>query len=161
MKNIFALLFVALFSTGCTSGSATSPMGNVAFGCVDVHNAGATNLCSPAATAFSAKAVVIDAGTVSVGQMIEVTVNITNNTAADYQGYWSATFDAGCNGAATWEIAPVQQTPLIQAGQSWSTTVGGQCGDMPLGVRTMTGVAYDVDATTQLDEVIVGFTLVQ
>lgn len=157
MKKIFWLFLVVLGLAGCTSGSAPSHSGNVTFGCVDVHNSGATNLCASAAPA----GVLIDAGTVSIGQMIEVTITIDNNTASDFQGYWSATFDAGCNGATTWEIAPIQQTPLIPAGQSWSTTIGGQCGDMPFGVRTMTGVAYDVDAFTQLDEVIVGFTLVQ
>lgn len=153
IMRLIVVATAALALAACSGGS--SAPNTVHLTSADVANPGA----APAAAVMVNGITVIDAGVVSRGTIIEASLAAQNDTASQWQGYWGMTFDAGCNGADTWEIMPVQQTPLIDIGASDGTTVGGSCGDMPLGARTLTATLYDVDATTVLDQVVVTFEL--
>jgi hypothetical protein len=104
---------------------------------------------------------IIDVGVISRAQLMEASITVQNTTASAWQGYWGMTFDAGCGGAPTWDIAPIQPTPVIAAGAEWSVTVGGSCGDMPLGQRIMAATLYDTDPATALRVVQVVAELVE
>lgn len=173
MKYIITLLLVATLLTGCaddvqTGGKPNPPpvAGKVNIKCADLVNEGGSDRCRPvAASSFwpqaHAAVTIIDAGVVSRSASVEATITVANNTGAAWQGQWGMTFDAGCNGAATWELAPPQATPTIAAGAEWTTTAGGGCGDMPTGARTLTATLYEADGITAADVVEVRFQLVE
>ncbi|MEW6646548.1 MAG: hypothetical protein AB1450_05075 [Pseudomonadota bacterium] len=171
MKHLIALLMMtAVVLVGCdggggSAGPAPQP-GTVGISCADLVNAGNASDCAqPVAAGFwpsaHAAVTIIDAGVISRAQMVEGSLTVSNTTASAWQGYWGMTFDAGCNGAPTWEIAPVQPTLAIAAGTTWSTAVGGSCGDMPIGQRTMTATLYGADPAEVVDVVEVRFELVE
>jgi hypothetical protein len=163
MKNVigFVVFTIALVIAGCNNGSspAESSSGVVGISCADVVNDSSTSDCSH--QAVIATVTVVDAGTIIRGETIWVSITIVNNTENVWQGYWGAVFDAGCNGVETWEIAPIQSTPVLATGEEWTAMVGGQCVDMPLGKHTLTATAYDVDPANALDAVPVQFNLVE
>ena len=170
MKNLIFLLVVMalLVLGGCKSGGGGAPIvpDGVHATCADVKNDGDASACSTSPTAFNSalaaagSVIEIDAGVVSRGTLIEATMEATNPTASDFNGYWRMEFDAGCNGAETWEIVSLQPFN-VSAGQTYSSTVGGTCGDMALGDRLLTAELYDEDGITLLDTVLVNFTLVE
>lgn len=168
MKKLFLVLIIIAAGSlvGCKSGGGSGgvvPQG-VHATCADVKNDGDVSDCGAAPVAFNSTVtgalIEINAGVVSRGTLIEATMEATNPTASDFAGFYRMEFDAGCNGAPTWEILP-KQAFNIPAGQTMSNTVGGSCGDMPLGDRTLTAELYDEDSITILDTVIVSFTLVE
>lgn len=170
MKHIIAVLVsVVLVACNAGGGGSTQPAqapGTVGIKCADLVNEGGTTDCGQAVAggfwpvAYAA-VTIIDAGVISRAQMVEGSLTVSNATDSAWQGYWGMMFDAGCNGAPTWEIAPVQPTPAIAAGTTWSTAVGGSCGDMPTGQRTMTATLYGADPAEVVDVVEVRFELVE
>jgi hypothetical protein len=163
-KAIFVILACVAIISGCDSGnSSTASTGVVAIKCATLNNNGDPNACSSPVGVNTVKGAItiIDAGIITRAEMIEATLAVSNTTGTDWLGYWGMVFDAGCSGAPTWEIAPVQPTPAIGAGNEWSVTVGGSCGDMPLGQRTMTATLYGPDPAEVLDVVQVQFELVE
>lgn len=171
MKYSITMLMMVLVLVGCNSGSSSPPPapapGTVGIKCADLVNEGGATDCSQTAAVGGfwpvayAAVTIIDAGVISRAQMVDASLIVSNTTANTWQGYWGMVFDAGCNGAQTWAIAPVQPTQAIAPSTEWSVTVGGQCGDMPLGERTMTATLYDTDPATVLDVVQVRFELVE
>jgi len=173
MKYIASILmFIVLLLAGCGGGgggnSQPTPLpGKVSISCTSLYNSGGSDSCTQkTASTWSfwptaqAAVTIVNAGAISRSQMIEATITANNATANAWQGYFSMSFDAGCNGATTWEIAPQQPTPTVSAGANWTTTIGGQCSDMPLGQHTLTATLYDTDPAVVLDVVQVQFDLV-
>ena len=171
------LALVAILAACGGSGGGGTPTGAVEVTCGYVNNEGGYNQCTDSgiaslfdrsgpdvAYALESTTLNVDSGdVVRGGLLIHATLEVTNSTAADAGGFFSMTFDAGCAGADTWEIATFQEF-TVPAGGTWINTVGGQCGDMPLGPRTLTAVAYeDVDGTPgpEIGRVVVSFNLVE
>ncbi|XAI95662.1 hypothetical protein [Microcystis phage Mae-JY22] len=134
--------------------------------CADVTNGAPSTRCQErgaglevVATAYAAETIV-NTGNVTRAQLITVTSQVQNLTPSPFSGFVEAHFDAGCNGAPSWEILPKQPVE-VPGDQAVSLNVGGQCGDMPLGPRTLTATAYDSDGETVLDRVVVTFNLTE
>jgi len=167
--KILMCSLLALLLTACGgSDGGIQPAGLagvVELVCADVNNTPDAQCAQQGAVALAASLTVgalveIDAGTVTRSQMVYATSEVVNSTAQDEHGYIQMVFDAGCNGSPTWEIVSKQQV-TYPAGQTYSMTVGGQCGDMPLGQRTLTATAWAEDGTTELGKVIVSFNLIE
>lgn len=152
-----------LFDDG--GGGNPSPTGRVR-ACADVTNGQPSKLCTDRTAGLQlvsqahAAETVLDAGTVTRAQVIAVTGQVQNLTPSPFSGFLEATFDAGCNGAATWPVLP-KQAIGVPAEQTVALNVGGQCGDMPTGNRTLTATAYAADGETVVDRVIVSFRLIE
>jgi len=146
---------------GCISTDGT-PSSTAAIDCVAVDNIGGP--CVPNLSGVAIKipgVTIINSGPVSRAQSISVSLAASNGSGINWTGYYKMAFDAGCNGAATWEIVPLQATPSLAPGEAWNTGVGGSCGDMPLGARTLTATLYEADAVTIADQVQVQFNLTE
>ncbi|MBI1397078.1 MAG: hypothetical protein GC151_13965 [Betaproteobacteria bacterium] len=163
------VLFVsacALFGGGGGSGPSPVPAKAAQISCADVRNPDRPSACVgqksvglqivPEAVAAET---VVDRGQVSRSELISVASTVDNLTAGPFEGWVEARFDAGCNGADEWVIVP-RYAVQIGVGESVNVSAGGQCGDMPLGPRTLTATAYAADGTTVVDRVIVRFELV-
>lgn len=134
--------------------------------CADVTNGAPSTRCEGRSAGLEviatahASDTIVNAGTVNRSQLITVTSQVQNLTPSPFSGFVEAHFDAGCNGAPNWEILPKQPVE-VPGDQAVALNVGGQCGDMPLGPRTLTATAYDSDGETVLDRVVVTFTLTE
>lgn len=166
MKYVLILFFTLLLIACGGSLPPPPPPGQVEVTCADVYNDGDTADCPNRQTAFfeliptANAATLIDAGTISRGTLINATQDVTNNTGADITGWVEMKFDAGCNGAVEWIIMP-KQAFTFPNGQTFTLTIGGSCGDMPLGARTLTATAWQPDGTTEIGQVIVSFSLIE
>lgn len=150
-------------------GTDPVPVQPARLSCVDLQNGMVLAPCRHGNTAAgwlrvisSAQAAetVVDRGQVSRSYVITALGTIENLTVGPFEGYVEAVFDAGCNGAGAWEIMP-KQAVTVAEGDSLTISAGGQCGDMPLGARTLTATAYGADGTTVVDRVIVQFELIE
>lgn len=157
ITKLLGVIFSVFILSGCAPSSSDGG-GDASLKCADVHN-GTTSDCSKLAGLSIAGVTAVDTGTVSRGSNINATLEINNLTPSQWQGYWQMVFNAGCGGASTWEIMPLQETPLVEIGGVLSTRVGGSCSDMPLGRHTLTATLYGIDATTVMDVVQVNFEL--
>lgn len=134
--------------------------------CADVSNATPSPRCATRSAGLQiipsahAAETTVDAGNVSRAELISVSGQVQNLTPSPFSGFLEARFDAGCNGAPSWEILP-KQAVEVPGEQAVALNVGGQCGDMPLGPRTLTATAYAADGQTVLDRVIVTFNLTE
>jgi len=162
---VVGLLFVAACGGGgdvvVNMPPASGPsVALVEYRCADVVNNSANNRCDKTASLFmrAAYAIDVDAGRVSRGQLVTSIQDVANVSPVDFDGWVKAEFDAGCGGAATWEILPLQRIRVV-AGDTLRLSVSGTCGDMPLGPRVLTGTAYMGDAITPIDRVRVLFDL--
>lgn len=164
---VLALGACHLFDDG---GGGGSPSPGRVRACADVTNgtpgSAPSKLCGPRSASLQlirtahAADTLLDAGTVTRAQLISVTGQVANLTPSPFSGYIEAVFDAGCNGAATWPVLP-KQGVQVPAEQTVSLTAGGQCGDMPVGSRTLTATAYAADGETVVDRVVVTFNLIE
>ncbi len=163
---LFALAGCALLGLDSNDPTPTPPpvVGQARIECLDVRNAGGTRHCPVTSAGFGLISAahaeqLVDAGTVTRAQLIEVSQLVSNLTPSPFQGYVEARFDAGCNGATSWEILP-KQAVTVAAGDQLSLSVSGACSDMPLGPRRLTATAYAADGVTVVDTAVVTFTLV-
>ena len=165
-KYIYAILILFVFIiANCGGPISGSIPGKITISCADVHNTDQSLRCPQTTARFSIlptayAATVIDAGDINRGQMINVTQEVTNNTGADIDGWVEMKIDAGCAGAAEWLMIPKMPVTFI-AGTTWAITLGGECGDMPLGARTLTATAWQPDGVTEIGQLIVSFNLVK
>jgi len=149
---------------GCGGGGNDAPDREAKITCADVFNLGDVNECAQKSAGLSigliktAHAAPVDIGEVSRGRAIEAAQTVENKTAQRFDGWMRAEFDAGCNGAMTWEIMPLQPLSIDPADLK-NISVGGECGDMPLGERTLTATVYAADQQTVVDNVVVAFRL--
>lgn len=172
------LALVAILAACGGGGGGGTPTGAIEVTCGYVNNEGGYNQCTDgglalldwlgpdSAHALTGETIYVDAGDVMRGDvLIEATLEVTNSTATAAQVWYELTFDGGCNGASEWNISPLQMAGIpIEPGETWVSTSGGQCGDMPLGVRTLTAVAYedgDGAAGPEIGRVVVSFNLVE
>lgn len=173
MKIIYIAAAI-FFLTGCPSepsGSNSEVRAGVEIVCAEAANTAEATHCNADAPLLGvlldliipsahAEQTFINAGQVSRGQMIESTIQAENFSAVDKTVWVEMVFDAGCGGASEWNILPKQQT-TIGAAQSMAFTVGGQCGDMQLGARTLTATLYNSEGFAVLGQVVVGFNLIE
>ena len=177
MRWGFLAAVLLLAACGGGGGGGGVP-GVVSVTCGYVNNDGEYNQCTDvglalldwlapeAVHALTGETLNIDAGDVVRGdQMINATLEVTNSTADAAWVWYELTFDGGCNGQPEWKILHLQLSPQpIEAGDTWVATTGGQCGDMPLGARMLTAVAYEDVAGTpgpEIGRVVVSFNLVE
>lgn len=169
-RTLWALMLVcAAVITGCAlfsdGGTPPPPAASARIACVDVRNPGAAGRC-PAKTAglqiISAAHAeqTIEAGTVTRAQLIEVTQSLENLTPSPFDGYVTARFDAGCNGATEWIVLPLQAV-TVPPGEQLQLSVAGSCGDMPTGARQLIATAFGPDGATVVDTATVRFTLIE
>ena len=162
--NKWILALAVLSLTACDSDSVDTE-GRVYIECADLKNESDISECeehqaSLFPTAYAATTI-IDAGVISRGTMIEAPMTVNNDTASTFLGYYDMIFSAGCNGADTWHIVNMSETPEIPPGELWSIVVAGECGDMPLGNHTFTATLHGADSANVLDVVEVHFELVE
>lgn len=164
-----SMLVLAVVVTGCAlfsgGGDPPPPQASARIACLDVHNPGTAARCptkSAGLQIFSAAhaAQVVEIGTVTRAQLIEVTQNLENLTPSPFDGFVEARFDAGCNGAAEWIVLP-RQTVTVPPGEQLQLSVAGACGDMPTGARELIATAFGPDGTTVVDTATVRFTLIE
>ncbi len=153
LTGLLALLLAACGGDGGSGG------GEVRITCAEVANEGAGGYC-PALAGMSTQTIEIVLGDVSRGILINGTTQASNPLDFDVDVQIGMIFDAGCAGADTWEIMPVQPY-TVAAGDAFEITVGGQCSDMPLGPRTLTASLYEADGATLIGDAVVYFTLVE
>ena len=163
MKNLLALLLsLALISCG---GGSNSNQKDVEISCADVYNTGDNSTCKSQVASFALSGLVvgattnIDAGNISRGTLINATLQAVNPLNSDVMIYAELVFNAGCAGSLTWEIMS-KQLFTIKAGQTFNLTVGGECGDMPLGQHILTAKVWESDGITEIGTVNVSFNLV-
>lgn len=159
MKKLTMIVYVVftLALSACSDSSTNAGNLDPSISCADVYNEGTSSTCNgntPAGTIF------VDAGTVTRLTIIAVTIEVNNPTNLDINGYAEIKFDAGCNGAPTWEVLS-KQPFVFPANEVYIVNAGGACGDMPLGDRTATGTAWLEDGETIIDDVVVNFTLIE
>lgn len=162
MKIIYVLTAL-FFLTGCLSepsGSNGEVREGVEIVCAETANTAEATHCNADAPLLGVVSTFISAGQVNRSQMIESTIQAENFSAVPKTVWVEMVFDAGCNGAPKWNILPKQQV-TIGASQSLATTVGGQCGDMPLGTRTLTATLYASNPIAVLGQVVVNFELIE
>lgn len=165
MRTWIAIALLALIVTACGDGGSggngsggqdTSTGPHVA--CADVANSGQTNCRAVSASHLQPESIV-NAGVVTRSDIIEVSIDVDNPLSTSTSVLIGVIFDAGCNGAPTWPLVDPPQQYTILANDTLHFNVGGSCGDMPVGGRTVTGTVYD-DSMNELDSVTVNFTLV-
>ena len=156
MKYIIFLFILAFAACG---GSSPLPPNQIGVTCADVYNVDDNSECSGNNIAYfqfiptANAATLIDAGTINRGIEISATLEVTNNTGADINGWVELKFDAGCGGASEWTIMP-KQAITFWDGQIMSFAASGQCGDMQLGLRTLTQMSRiikNIDDTQPID----------
>ena len=173
MKALIFAFFVLLSGCGAGSNSPASSGNQVSkaaeISCADVYATGAASRCDPKTASIidwlipsaSADTVIINAGDISrdAVQMVNSRADVVNPLDTDTTIYVEMKFDAGCNGATEWVIFP-KQKKTIAALTTGIIGVGGMCGDMALGARTMTATMWGPDSVTVLGTVIVNFNLI-
>lgn len=178
MRKLTIIVTTALLTAcgggGGSSGTAPAPLpaATVPYvSCADVYTTQTSAHCSAQqarawydwALPMAQASTIYDAGTISrsSGQLVTSLAKTTNPTGAVKTVWVDMTFDANCAGQpGGWDIMP-KQAVQVMAGATLPLSVGGMCGDMPLGARQLIATVYDTDGTTILDTYVVQFTLVQ
>jgi len=169
MYKLMSLVYIVLMLTACGGADNTDPT-QAEVTCGDLYNDGQPNNCGQTVGSLvsdfligDAHAATIDhdAGDVSRSQLIIGALVVNNPLAIDINGYVQIIInDAGCNGATSWDLLPKQQVAFL-AGKDYPLSVGGSCGDMPLGVHHATVTAWDADGETVLGKVNITFNTIE
>ena len=95
------------------------------------------------------------------GQHAIVSGVVENDTPHFWSGYYRIEFDAPCDpGEPPWALVPHQYVE-IPAGGEFRLGVGGACGAMPAGFRSLTFTLFDADSSTLRDEIVFEFLLIE
>lgn len=163
MERVIVVLLMLAVLPGCGSETTTTTQtldGVVGLKCASISN---DENAPCAMTEVAAGALtVVDGGIVHRNEPVFITTVVENLTPDAWIGYWSVGFDASCLGTLEPTLfVPVQPTPTVDPGTTWTVTSGSACADMPLGERIMQATIYDSDPATVIDVVEVHFTLVE
>lgn len=169
---VFLLALLSLAACGGGSGDPTTIVDTsraMNVKCADVHNSDTTSRCEQAASASitdwiigrAHAAMEVDVGAVlRGGPLVTSRVDIDNPFGTERTVFVEMRFDANCAGQPGDWVVLTKQPVDVEPNSVLPHAVGGMCGDMPLGPRTMTTTVWDSDGTTVIDFAVVRFTLV-
>lgn len=173
MNLIKVILFftLSILLAACGGGRSTSTIVDTTSGvhikCADIYESGSSD-CDTSASAGSwflgaaHAALEVNAGTISrAGGALVTSRTDVDNPLAEAKTVWiEMKFDANCAGQPGEWVILLKQSIDIPANDIITNAVGGMCGDMPLGERTLTTTVWN-DQDEVIDFSVVRFTLIE